>query len=151
MSGVVVCDHDLLGVIRVSDSVGLRLDSVGKGAIGADHVNVRSAIRQGFRQQAFDELGEAAGSRGSYTSRRLAASNQDEVGPEVLHYVDVLLVDLGTVKSRRQALEIDGFGVNFLFLLRLRQCGKHAGAQQRQKDAGQDDDQAERDADVEEC
>ena len=68
----------------------------------------------------------------------LAASNHDESGPETLHLVDALLVNGGTVKPRRQALDID----NFVLLLRLRGAGGNSGERskthQRQNDAGQD-------------
>ncbi len=62
---------------------------------------------------------------------------------EALHPVDALLVNLGTVKSRRKAWDVD----NFVLLLGLcgagSNCGERAEASQRQKDAGQEDAQAD--------
>jgi hypothetical protein len=49
-------------------------------------------------------------------------------------------VNFRTVKSRRKTGDVDGLGNNFLRLLRL--YGECAKAQQRQKDAGQNYEQA---------
>ena len=82
-----------------------------------------------------DKPGEGVGRR---TSVALAAVKHEESPFKTLHLVDALLVNGGTVKPRRQALDID----NFVLLLRLRGAGGNSGerskAHQRQNDAGQD-------------
>ena len=45
-SGVVVGDDDLVGIIRVGDSVCLRLGRVRNAVRTGDHIDIRAAIRQ---------------------------------------------------------------------------------------------------------
>jgi len=139
-SGVIEGGANLHGVIRVSRSVCLRLNNVGGRLSAGDQVYVGGAIRQGDWQQFLHQLREGASS-GSRTSLCLAAGNHDKASPEALHLVDALLVNRGTVKSRRKALDVD----NFVLLLRFcgagSSCGERAKACQGEKDAGQDDKQ----------
>ena len=92
-----------LAVVNVSDCVML-----GSGLGAGDQVDVRGTIRQGARGDGSSfwiscEKALAGGSCRA-TPSALAAGNHDESGPEVLHLVDALLVNRGTVKSRRKSL-----------------------------------------------
>ena len=78
------------------------------------------------------------------TSAALAAGNHEESPFKALHLVDALLVNRGTVKSRRKTGDVDNFSVLLLRLCELAvSCGERAKACQRQKDAGQDNKQAD--------
>ena len=73
---------------------------------------------------------------------------------QALHPVDALLVNRGTVKSRWKALDVDNFVLLLqLFLCSWRvggSCGERAKASQRQKDAGQDNEESNQDTEIEE-
>ena len=91
--------------------------------------------------------GTESGSRRSRSARYLAASDHDSSGSEVFLLIDALLVNFGTVKSNGDE-RVRGAGDNLTFRHRfddaLSGCGRQrAGAQQHQKDADQDDTEAD--------
>ena len=117
------------------------------GAVRKGHIYVPAADEQRRRQQLFDPLGELGRRResigtGTRTALRRAASDHNETGPKVLLLVDALLMNLRTIKSRRQHAHIDGTKERVILLLYL--CvvsstgGKGAEAEQCQKDTGYD-------------
>ena len=147
-SGVVVRDQYLVGVIRVSPSVCLRLNNVRSGLRPCNQVYVHAAIAQGCHE-VVQKLGERTGTAGFVrfaASCGLAAENHNRAGSEVFHLVDAQLVNLGTVKSRRdKRADLLGLGGNPIFLLRLlgRQLVRLCRSEQRQRDAGQPYEQAD--------
>jgi len=94
------------------------------------------------------KLGKAGGG-GRFTSLCLAAENHDGSGSEVLLLVDAQLVNLGTIKSRRdKGIDVITGRILLLCLVGTRmggpakaQSGGIRRAKQRQKDADQDDKQ----------
>ena len=102
-SGVVVGDDDLVGVIRVSRSVCLRLGNVRRGFGAGDQVNVRGAKCQRRVSACLEKLRE--GRKGEAAPP--VASPQAimiESGPQVLLLVDAHFINGGTVKTRRKAV-----------------------------------------------
>jgi hypothetical protein len=146
-SRIVVGHENLVGIIRISHGKGLRLRNVGRGLSAGDQVDIRTAVRQG-NQQFFNEVADRtqSGSRIARNARHLAASNHDRSGAEIFLLVNAQLVNFGTVKSNRNQW-VRGTGDNFAFLHRLYDAlsssGKGARAQQRQKDANQNQAQTD--------
>ena len=114
-SRIVEGDANLVGIIGVGGRECLRLRRVG-GRLGAgDQVDVRGTKChwcQGRWQQFLDKLGEGA-RRCTFrrTSASLAAVKHEKSPFKALHPVDALLVNGGTVKSRRKTLDVDNFSV----------------------------------------
>jgi hypothetical protein len=98
-SRVVVCDNNLVWVIRVSRSERLGLSDVRRGLGMVDQIDVRSAIRQRSHQPVA-KLREGA-VRGTRTSVRGTARDHNRPGSHVLLFIDVELLDPGTIKHRR--------------------------------------------------
>ena len=141
---IVVSHDDLVGVIRVSPSECLRLRNVGRSLGVVDQVHIRAAVCQGSWHETVDKLGQGSGRRG-FTSFCQTAENHDGARPKVFHPVDAQLVNLGTVKSRRNQ-RVHGLrakipGGEVVLLLRL--CRENARAQQRQEHAGKDHAEAD--------
>src|SRR4029077_5273323 len=117
-SRIVEGDANLVGVVWVRCSECLRLCSVGERLGAGDQVDVPGTICQGCQggwQQLLDKPGEGARS-GRRTSASLAAVKHDESPFKALHLVDAQLVNLGTVKARRQDADVDGLGLGVILL-----------------------------------
>ena len=91
-------------VVRVSRSVCLRLDNVGRGRLGlrGDQIYVGGTERQGH-QQLFDKVTDRtqSGSRRSCNARRFAAGDHDRSSAKVFLFIDALFVNRGAVESNR--------------------------------------------------
>ena len=143
---IVVGHHNLQGVLRINRSECLRLRDIGKGLRMVDQVDVGPAVRQGCQQSLEKPAdGTKSGSRRRRNTGHLAAGHHDGASTEVFLLVDAQLMNFGTVKSNRNE-RVCGAGDNLILLLRLCDArsnrGKRAKTCQRQKDAGQDYEQA---------
>ena len=84
------------------------------------------------------------GAEGGPPSAALAAVKHDESPFEALHLVDALLVNGGTVESRRKALDVDNFSSLFQRWRGVRgNCRERAKPCQRQKDAEEENAHAD--------
>ena len=126
-----------LAVVNVSDCVVLGGVSVPVTRLTSAAPNVTGARDGG--SSFWTSLEKAlVGAPFRRTSASLAAVKHEKSPFKVLHPVDALLVNGGTVKSRRKTLDVDNF-VLFAALVRMPVsiCGERAKANQRQRDAGQ--------------
>ena len=112
-SRIVESDDDLIGVIRVGRGECLRLRRVGECLGSSDQVDVPSTIRQGRGDgSSFWTSWEKALVGAPLGYLRVLAAVKHEKSPfKALHPVDALLVNGGTVKSRRKTLDVDNFSV----------------------------------------
>ena len=136
-SRIVEATTILVGVIGVGRGVCLRLsDVLGEVSVPVTRSTSAAPKASGTGSSFWTSLEKALPVKLNLQVSPPFASPQTIMissSPKILHPVDAKLVNLGTVKSRRKAWDVD----NFVLLLRLcgagSNCGERAKASQRQK------------------
>src|SRR5262249_25507851 len=155
-SRIVEGDANLGGIIRVSCNECLRLRRVGEGLSASDQVDVRATELRKFRHQFLDKPVETR-IDGRRASLALATGKHDEAPSKALHPVDTQLVNLGTVKPRRQDANVGPPRKRVILLLRF--CvfrrddpgrAEWVGGKKRKRNAGHADQQGSYDPKIKE-